>query len=80
MGQVAFNLDENKIHHMYVWSYAYKQARKSQWAMEAVDRFRFQRRIDAAGDALLGILNPSHRERIYIERFCDNINYNKSIT
>lgn len=31
-----------KILHMHVWSFAYQEARKSNWIRNAADRFRFE--------------------------------------
>lgn len=42
---VQFNLKPT-IHLMYVWSFAYAQARKDQWQEIARDRVRFRRKID----------------------------------
>lgn len=33
-----------KIHHMYVWPFAYHEARKSDWMRIAADRYRFELR------------------------------------
>lgn len=34
-----------KIHYMYTWDFAYRQARKSEWIRIAADRERFKQRI-----------------------------------
>lgn len=39
---VSFNLNNNKVHNMYVWSFAYQDARKSDWLRNAADRYRFK--------------------------------------
>ena len=42
---VTFN-DYVNIHPMIVWSFAYRQHRKTYWEFVAVDRWRFRRRIN----------------------------------
>ena len=44
MKKVRFN-EKVEIKSMCVWSYAYREHRKSYWMTVAVDRMRFQRRI-----------------------------------
>lgn len=52
---VSFNMHpEIKI--LYTWLYAYKQARKGTGHIEAVDRIRFQRRIQQTKNILETIL------------------------
>ena len=34
-----------KVHQLYTWSFAYREARKSTWPILAIDRLRFQKRI-----------------------------------
>lgn len=70
--EVKFDITKNKIHNMVAWSYAYKQARKGQWEQVALDRFRFHQRIKKVNVVLEKILNCSHRQRIYFERFTSN--------
>jgi len=67
--RVNIDLSKNTIHHMMVWSYAYKQARKGEWEMYARDRARFRRRIDEAHKSLSPILDSTHRHHIYLQRF-----------
>lgn len=69
--KVKFDETQNKKHILIVWSYAYKQARKSIWEEKARDRFRFQRRIKDVTTVLTKILKSEHRSRIYNERFCN---------
>lgn len=66
---VRIDETKNKINHMIVWSYAYQQARKSEWECLARDRFRFKRRINEVGESLKSVLENNHRLRIYEERF-----------
>lgn len=67
--KVWFDDSRNKIYNLRTWSYAYGQARKGVWELEAIDRIRFQRRIDNAHAVLRDILNAEHRLRVYRERF-----------
>lgn len=43
-------------HPLIVWSFAYKQARKGSWEMEALDRLRFQKRIRELDEILTPVL------------------------
>lgn len=54
---------------MVQWSYAYQAARKGPWEEYARDRFRFLKRIHEAERTLNPILNRSHREKIFKNRF-----------
>lgn len=68
--RVSFNEDLNKTLTMVTWSFAYKNARKSPWEMYARDRTRFQdTRIERYKSFLNKILDPSHRLRIFEQRF-----------
>lgn len=50
---VSFHINpEIKI--LYAWPYAHRQARKGDWHIAAIDRIRFQRRIEKTQN----ILNP----------------------
>lgn len=42
--KVRFNLNENKILNMYVWPFAYQEARRSVAARNAADEYRFNLR------------------------------------
>lgn len=42
--KVSFNL-KPKIHYLYHWDFAYRQARKSHWMQLTADRERFRQRI-----------------------------------
>ncbi|XP_041424491.1 protein phosphatase 1 regulatory subunit 15B L homeolog isoform X1 [Xenopus laevis] len=53
------------VHHMVVWSYAYRMARKGPWEEYARDRCRFQRRIAEAEGVIRNFLQPQHREKIW---------------
>lgn len=67
--KVKFDTSRNKMYNMVVWNYAYREARKGRWEIKALDRFRFQRRIQSVGVVILNILDQKHRHRIYMERF-----------
>lgn len=67
--KVRFDDSRNKIHTLRTWSYAYRQARKGLWEREAIDRIRFQHRIDNVHIVLRDILVAEHRLQIYLERF-----------
>lgn len=56
---------------MYVWSFAYKQARKGQWETIARDFSRFNRRIVAADLEISKVLEMAHRDTIYNTRFAN---------
>lgn len=67
--KVTFNEKNNKIHHMITWSFAYRNARKSDWQILALDGYRFKNRINIISKNLDPILENEHRDRIYNERF-----------
>lgn len=69
MKNITFNESENKIYPMVVWSFACKNARKNNWETIALDRWRFQRRIDEFGKIINPILNSTHRCYINKDRF-----------
>jgi hypothetical protein len=46
-----------------------KEYRNKYWEIFAIDRNRFQHRIQKLSNVLNHILTPSHREKIYTERF-----------
>ena len=51
---------------MYVWKYAYKNARIGNWETAARDRDRFERRIKREYEPLLEkVLNNVHRQKMY---------------
>ena len=41
---------------MIVWSFAYRQARKGTWEVDALDRIRFQKRIEEVDKILTPVL------------------------
>lgn len=44
------------VHPMIVWSFAYRQARKGTWEVDALDRLRFQRRVEEVDKILTPVL------------------------
>ena len=57
------------IHHMHVWNYAYRIARKGNWELFAVDRARFQKRIQTVGTNINYSLTSEHRNRVYFQLY-----------
>ncbi|KAF5306573.1 hypothetical protein FQR65_LT07300 [Abscondita terminalis] len=60
-----------EVHPMVQWSYAYRNARKGPWEQYALDRMRFQNRINNSKPVLEYVLQPAHRNEIYKDRFMD---------
>lgn len=58
---------EIEIKILNTWVYAHQQARKGTWHIDAVDRMRFQRRVEITKNILDPILNR-HINRI--QNFC----------
>lgn len=58
---VTFN-DKVKIRTMYVWPYAHKEARKSNFKHIVADRHRFQRRIEKMEQLLSPILFNTYKK------------------
>lgn len=44
------------LHPMFVWNFAYKQARKGTWEADALDRLRFQKRVKELDQILTPVL------------------------
>jgi len=44
------------VHPMIVWNFAYKQARKGTWEADALDRLRFQKRVEELSEILTPVL------------------------
>ena len=44
------------VHNMYVWTYAYNQARKGQWHLITIDNARFKNRIQNVENILKPVL------------------------
>ena len=66
---VKFNEDKNAVYLLVVWNYAYREARKSNFQQQYLDRLRFERRIRQSEDLICKILDKHHRNVIYRERF-----------
>lgn len=59
-----------KVHVMRVWDYAYRAYRKGDyWQQQARDHERFKKRISELQPILSPILDPSHRAKVFRERF-----------
>ena len=56
--KVTFN-EEIQVFHLCVWKFAYREARKSLWINESIDRMRFECRIKQMED----LLNPILKEK-----------------
>lgn len=57
---VRFN-DKVEICRMHVWDFAYRNSRKGGWMQDAMDRFRFSRRIEQLEKILSPVLNTKLR-------------------
>lgn len=57
------------VHVLRTWTYAYQQARKGEWEQIGRDRARFQERVKRMEPILLPAFDPTHREKVYSERF-----------
>ena len=57
--KVTFN-EEVQVFQLYVWKFAYREARKSVWINESIDRMRFEHRIKKIEE----ILNPILKEKL----------------
>lgn len=53
---VTFDSKPPIIHKLYVWNYAYRDARKGKWMQAARDRDRFRRRIEELSRVITPIL------------------------
>lgn len=67
--KVRFSKDLEEVHHMVQWAFAYQAARRGPWEEYARDRERFKKRIAETEKSLKWVLQPSHRTKIYTERF-----------
>lgn len=56
--------DIPKVHMMFVWDFAYRDARKGHWHIYTIDRMRFKRRIDAVAPVINVVLDEAHRAHI----------------
>lgn len=62
----------NKIvtrHTIHAWSFAYREARKSDWQTCILDRIRFLNRIRSLEHLLMNVLSAEHRKKIFAERY-----------
>lgn len=56
---------------MVVWSFAHREARRSDWKKVYLDRLRFERQMFLSGEIISPILTTEHRQKIYNVRFAD---------
>lgn len=68
---VKFNL-QPEMHHLHVWNYAYREARKGPWMRIALDRYRFKRRIALIGSNISNVFDKHHRMKIFSQRFASD--------
>lgn len=68
MRKVRF-VSKASIHPMISWDFALWSARKRAWISVALDTARFNNRIRQTAIILNPILNPTHRNKIYKNRF-----------
>lgn len=66
--RVNFELKPD-IFYMRKWDYAYREARKGRWHLFAIDRFRFQRKINEIEKLLSPIFDLDHRKAVFEERY-----------
>lgn len=69
MKKVTFSEENNQLHILITWSYAYRSSRKIYWEYLTIDSCRFRRRIMGTSLILNYILDTNHRQRIFNERF-----------
>lgn len=73
MKKVTFNEKLNKVHFLVTWNFAYNSSRKGPWIFVAIDRGRFQRRIEELSKIITPILDNNHRCNVYNERFINEM-------
>ena len=66
---VTFNEKKNSIFTLFVWSYAYRKARESDYEQYVLNRYRFQNRMKYAENLLKNVLEENYRNKVYNERF-----------
>lgn len=67
--KVTFDETRNKVHHMVVWLFAYKNSRRNYWEFKAMDSWRFRKRIEDTEKIINHVLEPKHRCKVYKQRF-----------
>lgn len=70
--EVRFCLEKNKVHTLFVWSFACRAVRKPYWMFIAIDRYRFMHRIKSVSRILDPILTAKHRETVFNQRFINS--------
>ncbi|XP_017778381.1 PREDICTED: uncharacterized protein LOC108564021 [Nicrophorus vespilloides] len=73
--KVRFADEKNlvEVHVIIAWDFAYRACRKGHWEECVRDRERFRLRILRTGNSLQNIFDPKHRDRIYKERFSNDV-------
>lgn len=68
--RVSFNTEKNTTHFMITWSFAYKNARKSNWLQIRADNDRFKRRCNDIEHNISYVFGDDHRKDIkcYIDK------------
>lgn len=66
---VRISEDQNIIHFLVKWDFAYRHARMSEYLKFYADRVRFERKINECESKLDSILDEEHRKKIYNDRF-----------
>lgn len=67
--RVTFDENQNKVNLLYVWNFAYNQARKSKWQEFLLDRIRFQNKIKMFEKQSIIIFSKQHRNYVYNHYF-----------
>ena len=70
--KVRFNNDIT-IHYMFVWKFAYSEARKGKWDSVVADRYRFKRKCIDVEKSISYIFDHTHRKNMYklINKSCN---------
>jgi len=70
--KVRFDLNP-KIYILNEENLEYRQTRQKYWEFFAIDRYRFQKRINSVNNIINHILDNDHRRKIYQERFSESM-------
>lgn len=71
---VHFDMNIKRLE-MRVWLYAYHHARVSEWQRVAVDRLRFQNRINQINRKISLVLSEEHRLKMFQKLYANNLQY-----
>lgn len=66
---VTFDLKKNQIKILYVYEFAMRQSRQSDYYFSYLDHIRFKKRINLIENVLNKCLTKNHRLSVYKERF-----------